>query len=538
MAIIHQLDKRSGITYAYETIYFWDKEKRQSRSKRSIIGRVVPGTGNVVPTDGRMKKSKPEDGADRQVKPGVRAVTKYTRRFYGATYLLDSIGDKIGLTEDLQKCFPDTYQQILSLAYYLILEDNNPLYRFKRWSGIHKHPYGKAITSQRSSELFMAISEDAIHHFFRLQRKRRKGQEYIVYDTTSFSCYSKVLKQARYGYNKEGDSLPQLNMALVFGEESNLPFYYRKLAGNIPDVKTVKVLLTELDIIGLDQVKLVMDKGFFSVVNINGLMKENIKFLISVKISLKIIRSALDSVGDKFITFEQYNKDHNVHSTTVQSEWNYIQDRRNKIDRSKENRRIYIHIYYSIDRASDLQKKFESKLIDLKQEILSRKRNKKNENAYKKFFDITKTQDNSIQVTVKENEVKKAKQYFGFFTLLSNAPMDAITALELYRNKDVVEKAFGNIKERLGFRRPLVSSEKSLDGKIFVEFVALIYLSYLKKQMELKNLTRAYSFAELLDELEAIECFERPGRKMFIGEVLEKQKQLYRNLDVLPPASS
>ena len=52
--------------------------------------------------------------------------------------------------------------------------------------------------------------------------------------------------------------------------------------------------------------------------------------------------------------------------------------------------------------------------------------------------------------------------------------MDAFTALHLYRMKDVVEKAFGNIKERLNMRRLLVSSEKGLEGKIFTEFAALI----------------------------------------------------------------
>lgn len=51
-----------------------------------------------------------------------------------------------------------------------------------------------------------------------------------------------------------------------------------------------------------------------------------------------------------------------------------------------------------------------------------------------------------------------------------------ITALETYRNRDLVEKAFGNLKEKLNLRRALVSSETSLRGKLFVEFVALIYL--------------------------------------------------------------
>jgi len=63
-----------------------------------------------------------------------------------------------------------------------------------------------------------------------------------------------------------------------------------------------------------------------------------------------------------------------------------------------------------------------------------------------------------VQVLVKEEAVAIAKRYFGFFSLISNETMDSITALEIYRNKDVVEKAFGNLKERLNMRRTLVST--------------------------------------------------------------------------------
>jgi len=61
--------------------------------------------------------------------------------------------------------------------------------------------------------------------------------------------------------------------------------------------------------------------------------------------------------------------------------------------------------------------------------------------------------------------------------------MDSINALELYRNKDIIEKAFGNLKDRLNLRRTMVSSESGLDGKLFVGFVGLIYLAYIKGQM-------------------------------------------------------
>ena len=59
MGIIYNKDKRSGITYVYESKSYWDKEKKQSRSKRTLIGRLNQETGEIIKTDGRCKKNSP-----------------------------------------------------------------------------------------------------------------------------------------------------------------------------------------------------------------------------------------------------------------------------------------------------------------------------------------------------------------------------------------------------------------------------------------------------------------------------------------------
>lgn len=533
-AIVHQTDKRSGITYAYESVSYWDAEKKQSRAKRTLIGRVDPKTGEIKPTDGRGRKM---TEASTPAKRGPVPVLTTSRSFYGATYLLDAIGDKLGITDDLKQCFPDTYRQIMSIAYYLILEDNNPLFRFEKWGGLHKHPYGKDIPSQRSSELFMSITEEAKDKFCRMQGKRRTEKEFWAYDTTTISSYSELLKQVQYGKNKEDDRLPQINLALVFGEKSNLPFYYRKLAGNIPDSKTVKNLIADLDILGFSKVKLIMDRGFYSEENINSLYKEHIKFLMATKTSVSFVRKALDKVYDDFCTFEHFNEKYEIYSTTLQTDWNYTQERPYKGDTVTAKRRIYVHLYYNIDKAAEDQKNFDRKLMTLKHELTVGKRVPEHESFYKKYFNEKTTPVRGTQVTVKEEAVKVAKRYYGFFALITNETMDSITALELYRNKDVIEKAFGNMKERLNLRRTLVSSEQSLDGKLFVEFIALIYLSYVKKQMQDTGLFKTYTLQGAFDKLDVIECFEHPGQKLRIGELLEKQKDLYIKLGVEPPIS-
>lgn len=64
MAIIKQHDPRSHITYVYESKSYWDKDKKQSRSKRTLIGRLDETTGEIVPTDGRGRKRKCSDGTE------------------------------------------------------------------------------------------------------------------------------------------------------------------------------------------------------------------------------------------------------------------------------------------------------------------------------------------------------------------------------------------------------------------------------------------------------------------------------------------
>lgn len=76
----------------------------------------------------------------------------------------------------------------------------------------------------------------------------------------------------------------------------------------------------------------------------------------------------------------------------------------------------------------------------------------------------------------------------GYFVLLSNEIKDPIDALRAYLSRDVIEKAFGNLKERLNMRRESVASEENLEGKLFIQFVVLIYLSYIKKAMDENDL--------------------------------------------------
>ena len=61
MAIIKQKNKKTGITYVYESFSYRDKTTRQPRSRRRLIGKIDEATGMVVPTRKQNRKATTTD---------------------------------------------------------------------------------------------------------------------------------------------------------------------------------------------------------------------------------------------------------------------------------------------------------------------------------------------------------------------------------------------------------------------------------------------------------------------------------------------
>ena len=153
--------------------------------------------------------------------------------------------------------------------------------------------------------------------------------------------------------NKEDYRLAQLNLALVFGEKSGFPKYYRKLVGNISDVRTVQNLIAEFIVLSFEKVKLFTDRGFYSKGNMNGLLKEHLKFIVTIQTSSSFKHKEIDTFYDNIV------------------------DRKLMAMRRKES--------------------LNGKLVS------------EHECFYKKYFQIKETPIRGIQISVKEDAAKKTK---------------------------------------------------------------------------------------------------------------------------------
>lgn len=66
MSIVKQYHKDTDTTYVYESESYYDPEKKQSRSRRRVIGKIDKETGEIIPTGKRGPRKKKDASDDGQ----------------------------------------------------------------------------------------------------------------------------------------------------------------------------------------------------------------------------------------------------------------------------------------------------------------------------------------------------------------------------------------------------------------------------------------------------------------------------------------
>jgi hypothetical protein len=138
--LIYQ-QRKNGSTYVYEVEgHYWDKQKKQARTKQTYLGRLDSETGAFIPA----KKFK-----ENQLAAMDTAITA-TAHVSGPTMLLERVDKELGLSSTLKQAAPDIWREILALAWY-ILVTGRTLADADVWLEHHDSPTDKVLSSQRIS---------------------------------------------------------------------------------------------------------------------------------------------------------------------------------------------------------------------------------------------------------------------------------------------------------------------------------------------------------------------------------------------------
>ena len=91
MSISKSYNRQNDTTYVYEVIEnYWDKEKKQSRNKRKLIGKIDPVTGEIVPTShSRKKKEQTECDYKKMYESAMKDIAEKDQRIIELESLID-----------------------------------------------------------------------------------------------------------------------------------------------------------------------------------------------------------------------------------------------------------------------------------------------------------------------------------------------------------------------------------------------------------------------------------------------------------------
>lgn len=495
--------KRNDKTYVYEGYSYYDKETKTNKNKRKYLGILNDETGEIAPKTKTIESFIP-------VKNDVS---------YGAYYVLNHITTKFNLYEILKSVFDDKANDILTLAFAIACEGSS-LYLLSNWQETNYNTYtDKLLTSPRISELLPTITFNKINLFFEKWINSIKDNEYLAYDITSISSYSKKIESVELGYNRDRENLPQINLGVLYGETTGLPVYYQIFNGSIKDVQTIKNLIVALQDMNVNNLKFVMDKGFYSSVNNAYLYDNNYTFAIAVPFTGKWAKSVLDNNKDVNDP-EYYSIKHNCYFKKIE----YYQD----------NRKLNVHIFFDTMRKSVEEMEYNTKIQYAKQTLEKVKLHQETNGTikytdeeilniikeYSIYYDIKSYEiesidnkgDNkkckTIEYIINKINIQNAMKTKGYLLILTNDyEKTSEEILTLYRNKEAVENAFDDIKNELDLSRLKVHSNEAVEGKIFLVFLSLIFTSYIRNMIKKANLKKDLTYKEVIKELKKIKLY-------------------------------
>jgi transposase len=476
-----------GTDYLYESKGYRDKDDLgkngygKVKNTRKCVGRIDKASGEPFFHDEYLERMRlagiPVTVSAAQKMFSENDIANSSVKSYGLFYFLKSIAERIGLLSCIRNSFPECWEEIYTLAEHLV-SNGDPFMYCQEWLEETVSLDCGSLSSQRISELLSKIPYAGREDFYRQWSAKVTENDYVALDVTSESSYSELIPEVEFGYNRDGDDLPQVNLCMLFGENSRLPVYQTTYSGSLKDVSTLEMTLAKFNAIAENQhITAIMDKGFYSKKNVDLMLSKRQKFLMAAPFSANIIKQQVDAVRGYIDGY------HNA--IQLGSEVLYGASREIKWNKESD---LTAHIFYSAKRAAGSQ---DGLILSIKEMEKNAKKNPEKysqDKKYKEIIEFVKVDDSHYDVTVRDEVVATMRKYSGWLVILTNREMTAKEAISVYRAKDVVEKGFDKLKNSLDLGRLRVHSSENAQNKVFIGFISLILLSEIHKTMSDKKL--------------------------------------------------
>ena len=548
MHIVENHNKKAGRTYCYACECLWDKRLKRYTKPRISVGHLEGEPPKFVPNKSFAMLLMSDSAApastiahDRKVIETVKA--KYgegvchvndlmpkpkeqTARaiFSGPSIIFGGITERYRIEPMLRKAFgEEDARKILSLAWF-IASEGDALCNSDAWLDHYETPTGCAISSQDITRLLDRMGTDGIMTFYKeWLGGLARSDDKMLYDLTSISWYGRGINMAGWGYNRNKESLPQVNYALLCFRRTGMPLFAWPLEGSISDIRTLQNTLQFLEKLDYKPGCLMMDRGFASVENIAYLLKHGHVFLQALRVNADWVYSVIDAGKDARLRPDSAIKEdeRTYYASTSMCQWVTRRQRNKKGDMvvdtfvylckkpkgekyaAQDGEEIIsqypcrVYVLFCQDLIGKQWDRFMEKLNREYERLLA------DENAapageLKRYFVIEKkkwARKRSVDFNTNNIAMHRDK-YAGYVCFATNdkTVASAKDALKEYSTRDYIEKDFDEMMNDLDVRRIRVHTDGRMKARLLIQFIAEIYIREirvrLRDSVECRKMTR------------------------------------------------
>jgi transposase len=438
----------------------------------------------------------------------------------GCHFLVAGILSKLGAARALEGAVgPRRASEAVAVAAYMASE-GNVMEHISAWRDSSMLA-GPCPAPQKAPAFFASLSHGERMAFFRQWAPANAKHGYLSYDVTSFSSYAEGISDLEWGYNRDGDRLPQINLGRYLAQGSRLPVFYVTYPGSIVDKSHLPYMMAYNDELGIGGgITFVMDRGFCSASNVDFMHSEGRPYIMGVDKRSKAAQEAIDGVRKKIASLRH-----------MAGDGTYAVAARSKVYGGQAS----MHVFYSPELAERQRRDLLRVVENMEAELAQAKdAPEKGMKRFARYLDIS-MRKGGLSFERNYDRIDEASKNCGFFCILTNTEAASAEVLETYRGKDALEKGFDDIKNHIDMKRVRAHSGAAVDGKLFCAFLALIATSEMSNRLRAfneANKARAVSKRGLISELEKIRVFVAHGGRRFLNPLTKTQRSLLAAFDL------
>lgn len=458
----------------------------------------------------------------------------------GGYHLLMTIFGKNNIHDNLKEVFDYCNDFLAACVMYISVNIELINLSYAPW--LECRDKGKVSSAAIINSFFKRVNIDKIkdEHRVRFIKSRLQSENYFKLDTAFVAFYTEV---KLFDYKETDEDYTKSNTlveAIAYFEDKYEPFYYRIFAGNEINLKIINSVKSDLNKLGIDDVKFMIDTDdSYSYDIISKLIYEDIPFIAVQKSISREIYSHIseikydESKNPIDMQYSDKNKSYYKQIDLSGKEYKLSDGETYTANDYKFN--ICVKPSERLSRLEAIDSKILEETKLLNEKISSDKLKDEYEEISEGlvYYKIIAKDPDNVKIILNNSRIKKDKDLAGISVLFINQiDGDVEYVNKLCQLKLDQDSFFNNIRKIFDEGRDDYEykniSEVAQDFVLFFALFLHIKLSYgLRSSEKLKS---RYTLTSLVNEMRSFELIESYSQHEFFEGLNKSQREIFKEL--------